>query len=117
MKVGPNGQVDRLKTRLIAKGYTQQYGSDYCDTFSPVAKIASVRLLLYMATMPTWSLFQLHIKNVFLHGDLADEAYIDQPPGFVVQEESGLVCKLCRSLYGLKQSPQAWFSQFSSMVQ
>ena len=52
MNVEPNGQVDRLKTRLIAKGYTQQYGSDYCDTFSPVAKIASVRLLLYMATMP-----------------------------------------------------------------
>ena len=70
-----------------------------------------------MATMPSWSLFQLDIKNVFLHGDLAEEAYIDQSPGFVAQEESGLVCKLCRSLYGLKQSPQAWLCQFSSVVQ
>ncbi|RVW47551.1 Retrovirus-related Pol polyprotein from transposon RE1 [Vitis vinifera] len=75
VKVGPDGQVDRLKARLVAKGYTQVYGSDYGDTFSPVAKIASVRLLLSMAAM------------------------------------------LRRSLYGLKQSPRAWFSRFSSVVQ
>ncbi|RVW71183.1 Retrovirus-related Pol polyprotein from transposon RE1 [Vitis vinifera] len=80
VKVGPDGQVDRLKARLVAKGYTQVYGSDYGDTFSPVAKIASVRLLLSMG-------------------------------------ESGLVCRLRRSLYGLKQSPRACFSRFSSVVQ
>ncbi|RVW25612.1 Retrovirus-related Pol polyprotein from transposon RE1 [Vitis vinifera] len=83
VKVGPDGQVDRLKARLVAKGYTQVYGSDYGDTFSPVAKIASVRLLLSMAAM--W--------------------------------ESGLVCRLRHSLYGLKQSPRAWFGRFSSVVQ
>ncbi|RVW64783.1 Retrovirus-related Pol polyprotein from transposon TNT 1-94 [Vitis vinifera] len=83
VKVGSDGQVDRLKARLVAKGYTQVYGSDYGDTFSPVAKIASVRLLLSMAAMG----------------------------------ESGLVCRLRRSLYGLKQSPRAWFSRFSSVVQ
>ena len=117
MKVGPDGQIDRLKVRLVAKGYTQQYGSDYYDTFSPVAKIASVRLLLSMAAMHSWPLFQLDIKNVFLYGDLADEVYMEQPPGFVARGESGLVCKLRRSLYSLKQSPRAWFSQFSSVVQ
>ena len=117
MKVGPDGQIDRLKARLVAKGYTQQYDSDYYDTFSPMAKIAFVRLLLSMATMRSWPLFQLDIKNVFLHGDLTEEVYMEQPPGFVAQGESGLVCKLRRSLYGLKQSPQAWFSQFSSVVQ
>ncbi|RVW17624.1 Retrovirus-related Pol polyprotein from transposon RE1 [Vitis vinifera] len=89
VKVGPNGQVDRLKARLVAKGYTQVYGSDYGDTFSPVVKIVSVRLLLFMAAMRSWPLIR----------------------------ESGLVCRLRRSLYGLKQSPRAWFSRFSSVVQ
>nr|CAN76133.1 hypothetical protein VITISV_036298 [Vitis vinifera] len=117
VKVGPDGQVDRLKARLVAKGYTQVYGSDYGDTFSPVAKIASVRLLLSMAAMCSWPLYQLDIKNVFLHGDLAEEVYMEQPPGFVAQRESGLVCRLRRSLYDLKQSPRAWFGRFNSVVQ
>ena len=80
MKVGPDGKIDRLKARLVTKGYTQQYGSNYYDNFSPMAKIASIRLLL---SMRSWPLFQLDIKNVFLHGDLAEEAYMEQPPGFV----------------------------------
>ena len=100
---------------MVVKGYTQQYDSDYYDTFSPVAKIASVRLLIY-GCMHSWPLFQLDIKNVFLHGDLAEEVYLGQPLGFVAQGESSLVCKLHRSLYGLKLSPRAWFSQFSSAV-
>ena len=105
IKVGPDGQVDRLKACLVAKGYTQIYCCDYGNTFSPVAKIASVRLFLSMATMCHWALYQLDIKNVFLHGELFEEVYMEQPPDFVAQEESGLVCKLRRSLYVLKQSP------------
>ena len=105
IKVGPDGQVDRLKTRLVAKGYTHVYDSDYGDTFSPVANIASVHLLLSMAAMCSWPLYRLDIKNVFLHGDLAEEVYMEQPPDFVAQGESGLVCRFRCSLYGLKQSP------------
>ena len=90
---------------MVSKGYTQQYSSNCYDTFSPVAKIASVRLLLSMTTMHSWPLFQLDIKNVFLHGDLVKEVYMEQPPVFIAQGESSLVCELRRSLYGLKQSP------------
>ena len=83
MKVGPDDKIDRLKARLIAKRYTQQYGSNNYNTFSSMAKIASVHLLLSMAAMRSWPLFQLDIKNVFLHSDLAEEVYMEQLPDFV----------------------------------
>ena len=85
VKVGPDGQVDRLKARLVAKGYTQVYGSNYGDTLSPVAKIAYVRLLLSMTAMRSWPLYQLDINTALLHGDLAEEVYMEQPPSFVAQ--------------------------------
>ena len=103
----PDGRVDLLKAWLIAKRYTQVYDSNYYDTFSPIVKIASIRLLLSMAAMQSWTLYQLDFKNAFLHGDLVEEVYMEQPPRFVAQGESRLVCRLRRSLYGLKQSPQA----------
>ncbi|RVX22605.1 Retrovirus-related Pol polyprotein from transposon TNT 1-94 [Vitis vinifera] len=89
----------------------------YAVKVGPDGQIASVRLLLSMAAMCSWPLYQLDIKNAFLHGDLAEEVYMEQPPGFVAQGESGLVCRLRRSLYGLKQSPRTWFNRFSSVVQ
>ena len=75
--------MDRLKARLVVKGYTQVYGSYYYDTFSSVAKNSSIRHLLSMTTMQSWPLYPLNIKNAFLHGDLAEEVYMEQPPGFV----------------------------------
>ena len=85
VKIGSNGWVDHLKARLVANGYTQIYGSDCHDTFSPVTKIASIRLLLSMTAMKSWPLYQLDIKYVFLHGDLAEEVYMEQPLGFVAR--------------------------------
>ena len=116
VKISPDGQMERLKARLVVKGYTRIYGSDYYDTFSPVAKMASVHLLLSMAAMRSWSLDQLDIKNAFLHGDLVEEAYMEQSPRFVAQGESSLVCSLRCSLYGLKQSPRALTQWYRSLV-
>ena len=101
----------------MAKGYAQTYGVDYSDTFSPVAKMTSVRLFISLAVVHNWPLHQLDIKNAFLHGDLQEEVYMEQPPGFVAQGENGKVCHLKKSLYGLKQSPRAWFGKFSEVIQ
>ena len=116
MKIVSDGWVDRFKIRLVAKGYTQLYGSNYYDTFSLVTRITIICLLLSMVAMQSRPLNQLDIKNSFLDGDMVEEVYMEQPPGFVAQGESRLVCKLRRSLYGLKQSPRAWFSLFSFVV-
>ena len=116
VRIGLDGGVDRLKARLVSKRYTQICGFDYYDTLSLVAKMTSVRLLLSMAAMSSWPLYQLDIKNAFLHGDLTEEVYMEQQSRFVAQWESGLVCRLCRSLYGLKPSPRAWFGRFSFVV-
>jgi len=72
IKVGPNGTIDRLKVRLVAKDYTQIFGLDYGDSFSPVAKMASIRLFIVMATLQEWPLNQLDVKNAFLNGDLQE---------------------------------------------
>ena len=79
--------------------------------------MASIRLFISMTTLQRWPIYQLDVKNAFLNGDLQEEIYMEQPLGFVAQEESsGLVCHLCKSLYGLKQSPKAWFGKFSSVL-
>ena len=93
----------------MTKGYTQTYGVDYLETFSLVAKLSIVRVLLSLATNLDWPLHQFDVKNAFLHGDLEEEVYMELPSGYTTSTETKVVCKLQRALYGLKQSPRAWF--------
>lgn len=105
IKVHPNGSLYRLKARLVAKGYSQSYGVYYDDTFSPVAKMASVCICIALATSYHCMLHQLNIKNAFLHCILKKKVYMTQPPGFVVQEKASKVNRLQKSQYGHKQFP------------
>ncbi|RVW73200.1 Retrovirus-related Pol polyprotein from transposon RE1 [Vitis vinifera] len=108
-----DGNVDRYKARLVAKGFTQSYGIDYQETFAPVAKLNTVRVLLSLAANLDWSLHQLDVNNAFLNGDLEEEVYMDIPAGLETTSNFNKVCRLRKSLYGLKQSPRAWFERFT----
>jgi Reverse transcriptase (RNA-dependent DNA polymerase) len=108
--------VERFKTRLVAKGYTQTYGVDYEEIFAPVAKMNTVRTLISCAVNFGWDLFQLDVKNSFLHGDLKEEVYMKIPTGFENEQLKGKVYRLKRSMYGLKQSPRVWFDRFSMVM-
>ena len=107
IKHTPEGKVEKYKARLVAKGYTQTYGIDYDETFAPVAKMNSVRTLISCVVNLDWDIYQMDVKNAFLHGDLHEELYMHIPPGFETSQTNGKVLRLCRSLYGLKQSPRA----------
>ena len=112
----PNGTVDRYKARLVAKGFKQKEGLDFFDTYSPVTRITSIRVLIVIATLHNLEIHQMDVKTTFLNGELEDEIYMEQPEGFVAPGQEKKVCKLIKSLYGLKQAPKQWHEKFDKVM-
>jgi hypothetical protein len=104
IKLRSDGTLDRYKARLVALGNREEYGVDYEETFSLVAKMTTVRTIIAIAASQGWPLHQMDVKNAFLHGDLKEDIYMAPPPG-LFSSSTSVVCKLKRSFYGLKQAP------------
>lgn len=115
VKENPDGTVNKFKARLVAKGFLQTAGFDFTETFSPVIKPITIRIILTLAVTFKWSVQQIDVNNAFLNGILQEEVYMTQPAGFEASDKS-LVCKLHKSLYGLKQAPRAWYDRLTQAL-
>jgi hypothetical protein len=116
LKKGVDDKVERYKARLVVKGYSQKEGIDFHEIFSPVVKLVSICIVLALVALLDLELEKLDVKTTFLHGDLDEEIYMEQPEGFVQDHNKRFVCKLKKSLYGLKQSPRKWYKKFDSFM-
>lgn len=103
-KLRPDGTIEKYKSRLVAKGFRQKEGLDFIDTYSPVIRITSIRLLIAISSIYDLEIHQMDVKTAFLNGELDEEIYMEQPEGFIVKGKEKKVCKLIKSLCGLKQS-------------
>uniref|UniRef100_A0A2N9E1N9 Retrovirus-related Pol polyprotein from transposon TNT 1-94 n=1 Tax=Fagus sylvatica TaxID=28930 RepID=A0A2N9E1N9_FAGSY len=110
------GNIERYKARLVAKGFTQKEGIDYTETFSPVSKKDSLRIILALVAHFDLELQQMDVKTAFLNGDLEEEVYMKQPEGFPSSDGEHLVCKLKKSIYGLKQASRQWYLKFHNVI-
>ncbi|KAK8680586.1 hypothetical protein V6N13_109528 [Hibiscus sabdariffa] len=116
-KTDMDGNVQTYKGRLVAKGFRQIHGVDYDETFSPVAMFKSIRILLAVAAFHDYEIWQMDVKTAFLNGKLEEDVYMTQPEGFVTPEDARKVCKLQRSIYGLKQASRSWNLRFNEAIQ
>ncbi|KAF5788317.1 putative RNA-directed DNA polymerase [Helianthus annuus] len=115
-KLDPNGNVERYKARLVAKGYTQKEGIDYQETFSPVSRKDSLRIVMALVAHFDLELHQMDVKTAFLNGDLHEDVFMTQPEGFKPKGQEHLVCKLQKSIYGLKQASRQWYLKFDEIM-
>ena len=110
------GNVERYKAKLVAKGYTQKEGINYEETFSPVSKKDSLRIVMALVTHFDLELHQMDVKTAFLNGDLHEEVYMDQPEGFQDKGKEHMVYKLKKSIYDLKQTSKQWYLKFHEIL-
>lgn len=115
-KMKVDGTVEKFKARLVIQGFRQKSGIDYLDTYAPVARISTIRLLFALASIHNLIIHQMDVKTAFLNGDLDEEVYMNQPQGFIMPGNENKVCKLIKSLYGLKQAPKQWHQMFDEVV-
>jgi hypothetical protein len=108
VKRDEHGNIAKHKAQLVVKRYAQRHRIDFDEVFAPVARLDSVRLLLALAAHTGWAMHYMDVKSAFLNGDLQEEVYVLQPPGFIKLGEEHKVLKLCKALYGLHQAPRAW---------
>ena len=115
-KLDEEGNVTRNKARLVAKGYSQEEGIDYDETYAPVARLEAIRIFLAFAAHSNFKVYQMDVKSAFLNGELEEEVYMDQPPGFENLNLEDFVYILFKALYGLKQSPRTWYDTLSEFL-
>ena len=115
-KLKPDGSIDKYKARLVVQGFRQKEDLDYFDTYSPVTRITSIRMLIAIASVHDLEIHQMDVKTAFLNGELEEEIYMKQPEGFLSSENEHKVCKLVKSLYGLKQAPKQWHEKFDNTM-
>lgn len=113
-KLDESGKVVRNKARFVCKGYAQQEGVDFGETFAPVARLESIRMFLAYTSFKKFTVYQMDVKTTFLNGYLEEEVYMEQPEGFESSEHLDHVYRLKKALYGLKQAPRAWYSRLDS---
>ena len=116
VKPGVRGADPRYKARLVAKGYSQRFGIDYDETFAPVAKQDTLRMILSFVAVYDLEMHQLDIKTAFLYGELDEEIYLEQPEGFIKNGQEHMVCRLHKCLYGLKQASRVWNRHFDTFL-
>ena len=116
LKRNADGTISRHKARLVARGFSQQYGRDYEETFSPVARMVTIRTIISLAASNRWKLWQLDVKNAFLYGELDRDIFMEQPKGFISKEFPDYVYLLKKTFYGLGQSPRLWFGKIAQYL-